>query len=579
MREKKKIKKGISPSMNPFQTCSIAKSMHKTFTKILIIFLVAIGLLIGVIMSADSKIKAIGQQYIPNLQAASKATEENLVVQNALYKVCLATDKAAKEQYTSEQNQADVLLQKQLKAMQKSHPSYKAKISEIQTILQEALTYRSQAVLYSIQGKNNEAILLLEQEYFERMEQVNQNLQAIYNMTEAMINEQIASYRKQMIVFIGILLVIILILGIRMRQLAKEMIKAIHGPIIEIEKVMSDMAAGNLETALTYEANNELGGLADKVRDMKQELQGYISNIATVLGDLASKQYDTELTMAYKGTFMPIQDSLAHIIEVLNEVIYSIQKASSHIAIKAEEIHTVSSQLSSGSVEQSASVQELLSMMSDISQQGDENAKSMQIVSENADQMAEQLEGANSCMSSLNEKMGEMEKASDEIKKIVVAIERISRQTHLLALNATIEAARAGEEGRGFSVLGKEISDLSEETREAVSMTKHLLANNVEMINEATQVSKEVSHVLKDANTFIREITARAQEVTSASYQEANALQNFNDSIEAINRVIEGNTQLAIQTEAAGESLLTQTKQLMLEIQSFHLKEKISKSN
>lgn len=561
--------------MNPFKTCSIAKSMNKTFTRILIIFLVAICLLVGAIISAGSKIKAIEQQYIPNMQAASKATEENLVVQNALYKVCLATDKAKKEQYTNEQNQADVLLQKQLKAMQKSHPSYKKKISEIQTILQEALTYRSKAVLYSVQGKNNEAILLLEQEYFERMEQVNQNLQAIYNMTEAMINQQIANYRKQMMIFIGMLLVIILILGMRMRRLAKEMIEAIHEPIIEIEKVMSEMAAGDLETTLTYEANNELGGLADKVRTMKHELQGYINNIATLLGDLANKQYDTELTMTYKGTFMPIQYSLDHIIQVLNEVIYSIYRTSSHIAVKTEEIHTVSSQLSAGSVAQSTSVQELLSMVSDISQQGDENAKSMQIVSENADQMAEQIQGANSCMKTLSEKMEEMGEASDQIRQIVVAIERISRQTHLLALNATIEAARAGEEGRGFSVLGKEISNLVEETRDAVSMTKRLLASNVEMIYEATQVSEEVSHVLQDANTFIREITARAQEVTSASYQEANALQNFNASIEAINRVIEGNMHLAIQTESAGASLMKQVQQLMLEIESFHLKKEL----
>ena len=50
----------------------------------------------------------------------------------------------------------------------------------------------------------------------------------------------------------------------------------------------------------------------------------------------------------------------------------------------------------------------------------------------------------------MNQELGILTEAAQEIGEVVNLIQKIAEQTNLLALNATIEAARSGEAGRGL---------------------------------------------------------------------------------------------------------------------------------
>ena len=103
--------------------------------------------------------------------------------------------------------------------------------------------------------------------------------------------------------------------------------------------------------------------------------------------------------------------------------------------------------------------------------------------------------------------IGELERQSEEIGKIVHAVTRIADQTNLLALNAAIEAARAGEHGKGFAVVADEVRNLAEISEKSARGIQ-------EVVNEIQNQVKVVAADTEAAGKKGREEVEKAKAIT-----------------------------------------------------------------
>ena len=113
--------------------------------------------------------------------------------------------------------------------------------------------------------------------------------------------------------------------------------------------------------------------------------------------------------------------------------------------------------------------------------------------------------------------IGELERQSEEIGKIVHAVTRIADQTNLLALNAAIEAARAGEHGKGFAVVADEVRNLAEISEKSARGIQ-------EVVNEIQNQVKVVAADTETAGKKGREEAEKAKVITQDLFKIAAAL-------------------------------------------------------
>ncbi len=400
---------------------------------------------------------------------------------------------------------------------------------------------------------------------------------------------------------------------------------SVSNPVLKCSEYAKVVAEGNFNSTLNVEQSDEVGVLADSMRNMVHRLQSAleesqrmmeivekqsayqaaeVDKLIGVLEKVAVGNLNAKLTPgvcdkdteAIHNNFAMIGSSLDsltgamhmiaeksrdvangnlmvelrkrsdqdELIEALSDMVTAIRGVLRDVSKASENVASGSAQLSSSAQSLAEGAAEQASSIEEISSAMEEIGANIEQNSENSG-LTEKM--ALTAAEDADESGGAVNSAVTAMKDIaekITIVQEIARQTNLLALNAAIEAARAGDAGRGFAVVASEVRKLAERSQSSASEITDVAGSTVTVAEQAgTKLTQLVPNIKKTADLV--------QEISAASSEQNSGVMQINSAIQQFDKVIQQNAGASEEMASTAEELSSQAEFLKSSVSFFDI--------
>lgn len=308
-----------------------------------------------------------------------------------------------------------------------------------------------------------------------------------------------------------------------------------------------------------------------KAARVEEETQSAIGHVREALGQLAAKKLDAKLSDRLPQAFQQMASDFNSAMSGLREAMQSVQGSLATLNTSTNEIATATQDLSSRTEHEASSIEQSSAAIEEVTLQVNKTAQHAQTARAIVTQAGAEAQQSNEVVAQAIAAMGRIEKSSNDIGKIIGAIDEIAFQTNLLALNAGVEAARAGDAGRGFAVVASEVRGLAQRSAEAAKEIKALVATATSEVNGGVDLVSATGEALARIGAKVTQMSGVVSEILSSAQQQASSLGEIKAAVGELSSATQQNAAMAEESTAASRSLARETGVLSDLIAQFKL--------
>lgn len=374
--------------------------------------------------------------------------------------------------------------------------------------------------------------------------------------------------------YLGVITIVFLLVAFVSIVMALKATKNITGITAKIMDAVNALSKGDLSARMDYTGDNEFGELADKINFSFEELGRYVNAIDREMEEFSNGNFTYETQIKFLGDFENIQKFMGNFQKKMNDTLLELGDASTQVSAGSSQVADSAQALAQGATEQASSVEELSATITDISSHISDTAEFSQKANELGVQAGAVVERSKEEMTNMLGAIRDIATASENIQKIIKAIDDIAFQTNILALNAAVEAARAGNAGKGFAVVADEVRNLAQKSAEAAKNTTELIENSLAHVAKGEKLAESTGEAFAEVAKYSDDIMSMVAKIAEASKEQAQSISQISQGVDQISAVVQMNSATSEESAAASQELSGQAAVMKSLIDQFKLKKK-----